>query len=72
MPPAVGNAAAISAIDRLTIKESPPTIVQFAKAAVGPLVYITHPNKTGIPDTKFIDCMRGEFQPDWIVRSALL
>ena len=56
MPPAVGNAAAISDIDKLTINDSPPTIVQFAKAAVGPPVYITNPNRTGIPDAKFMDC----------------
>ena len=55
IPPAVGNAAAISAIDRLTMNESPPTIVQLANAAVGPPVYMTKPNRTGIPEAKFID-----------------
>lgn len=58
MPPAVGSAAAISDIDRLTMNDNPPIIVQFANAAVGPPVYITHPNKTGIPEAKFIDCLK--------------
>lgn len=42
MPPAVGRAAAISAStsDRMLLK--PPTMVQFAKAAFGPPVYITN------------------------------
>jgi hypothetical protein len=66
MPPAVGRAAAISAIDKLTMNDSPPTIVQFANAAVGPPVYMTKPNKTGIPDAKFMLCsgISGSFS-DW-------
>ena len=55
MPPAVGSAAAISAIDRDTMVEKPPTIVQLAKAGCGPPVYMAHPNKTGMPEMKFID-----------------
>jgi hypothetical protein len=66
MPPAVGRAVAISAIDKLTMNDSPPTIVQFANAAVGPPVYMTKPNKTGIPDAKFMLCssISGNFS-DW-------
>lgn len=55
MPPAVGRAAAISAMDSETMKESPPTIVQFAKAAVGPPEYIANPKSTGMPDAKFME-----------------
>jgi hypothetical protein len=64
MPPAVGNAAAISAIDKLTMKESPPTIVQFENAAVGPPVYMTKPKRTGMPDTKFMDFARCQLDLD--------
>lgn len=42
MPPAVGSAAAISASTSERILLNPPTIVQFAKAAFGPPVYITN------------------------------
>jgi len=50
----VGNAAAISASDSDTINDKKPTMVQFANAAAGPPVYIANPNRTGIPETKFI------------------
>ncbi|MAD87049.1 MAG: hypothetical protein CL912_29170 [Deltaproteobacteria bacterium] len=56
MPPAVGSAAAISDIENDTINDKNPIIVQFANAAVGPPVYITQPNSTGIPLAKFMDC----------------
>lgn len=32
----------------------PPTIVQFANAALGPPVYIAKPKSTGRPETKFM------------------
>ena len=48
-------AAAISAIDRLTMKEHPPIMVQLANADDGPPVYMIHPNSTGMPEMKFID-----------------
>ena len=56
MPPGIGDAAAMSAIYKLTMTETPPTIVQFEAAAVGPPVYMTKPNRTGMPETQFINC----------------
>ena len=47
MPPAVGRAAAISARTRETMQLNPPTMVQLAKAAFGPPVYMTQPKRTG-------------------------
>ncbi len=61
-PPATGIAAAISAMLSDTIVESPPTMVQLAKAGVGPPVYIIHPKRTGMPLMKFMDC-RSRQQP---------
>ncbi len=55
MPPVVGRAAPNSAITKLTMHEKPPTIVQLAKAAFGPPVYITQPKRTGMPEIKFIE-----------------
>jgi hypothetical protein len=60
MPPAVDNAAAISAIDKLAINDNPPTIVQFENVAVRPPVHMKRPNRTGISETKFIDCNIGQ------------
>lgn len=37
-----------------TLHTYPPTIVQFANAALGPPVYIAKPKSTGRPETKFI------------------
>ncbi len=50
----VGMAIAISAIESDTMSEKPPTMVQFAKAACGPPVYIAQPKSTGMPLTKFM------------------
>lgn len=36
------------------VRAYPPTIVQFAKAALGPPVYMAKPKSTGRPETKFI------------------
>src|SRR3954463_13108155 len=52
MPPAVGNAAAISARANETIRESPPTMVQLEKAASGPPLASAKPSSIGIPETK--------------------
>lgn len=54
MPPAVGYAAAISAKDKDTIVDKPPTMVQFEMAAAGPPVYMAKPKRTGRPETKFM------------------
>src|SRR3954454_14131606 len=54
MPPAVGNAAAISARANGTTRESPPAIVQLEKAASGPPLASAKPSSIGIPETKFM------------------
>lgn len=54
MPPAVGRLAAISAMESETMNEKPPIMVQLAKAACGPPLYMAKPKSTGMPETKFM------------------
>ena len=45
----------MSAMASQTMNDTPRTMVQLAKADSGPPVYIIQPNRTGMPDMKFID-----------------
>lgn len=54
MPPAVGSAAAISARAKARTHERVLTIVHDVKAAWGPPVIMTQPNRIGMPETKFM------------------
>ena len=56
MPSVVGSAAAISARAKASTHEILLTIVHDVKAACGPPVIMTQPNRIAMPETKFMHC----------------